>query len=417
MKKRTHYELLKAGAGYYTALAGLGIIIAMALAATWYMEHYGHIVTGMTNEIVWGMPHVFAVFLIVAASGVLNVASIGTVFGKAPYKPLGRLSAVMAAAVLAGGLMILVLDLGRPDRLIVAMTEYNFRSIFAWNIYLYNGFFAVVLLYLYTQMSQDWRVRRFYRPAGTLAFVWRLILTTGTGSIFGWLVARQAYDLAIFAPLFIALSLSFGLAFFILMMVALMRGDDRELGTGLVNRMGRLLGVLVAAAAYFTFVWALTDLYAAEHRDVVKYLFASGNIYSWLYWVGFIGLGTIVPMLLVFSNGARSSVKPVVTAALLVIVGGLSLMYFIIIGGQSYPLVLFPGKEVKSTFVDGQIASYAPSMPEILLGLGGVAVAIAITLVATKVLEILPRSLADAEVDPHTAAHEEEGGAGMKQAA
>jgi formate-dependent nitrite reductase membrane component NrfD len=45
--------------------------------------------------------------------------------------------------------MVLVLDLGRPDRLIVAMTEYNFKSIFAWNIILYNGFFAIVAVYKY----------------------------------------------------------------------------------------------------------------------------------------------------------------------------------------------------------------------------------------------------------------------------
>ena len=47
------------------------------------MEHHGHVVTGMNNQVVWGLPHVFAIFLIVAASGVLNVASIGSVFGRA----------------------------------------------------------------------------------------------------------------------------------------------------------------------------------------------------------------------------------------------------------------------------------------------------------------------------------------------
>ncbi len=403
MKKHFHYEYLQSRVGYYTALLSMGALMLIGLAAAYYMEHHGHVVTGMTNQIVWGMPHVFAVFLIVAASGILNVASIGTVFGRTAYKPLGRLSAVMAAAALAGGLVILVLDLGRPDRLIVAMTEYNFHSIFAWNIYLYNGFFAVVLLYLYTQMSQDFRVRRFYRTAGTLAFVWRLILTTGTGSIFGWLVARQAYDLAVFAPMFIALSFSFGLAIFILLMTALMRGDERPVGVGLVNRMGRLLGVFLAAAAYFTVVWWLTDLYAAEHRPVVQYLFFSGNVYSWLYWLGFIGVGTILPMLMVFSGSARTSMKPVIFASILTIIGGISLMYFVIIGGQSYPLVLFPGKEVKSSFLDGVVANYAPTMPEILLGIGGVAMGVAITLLAAKVLRILPVSLADAEVDPHLA--------------
>ena len=112
------------------------------------MEQHGHMVTGMNNQIVWGMPHVFAVFLIVAASGVLNVASIGSVFGKPVYKARAPLSGLLAMALLAGGLTVLMLDLGRADRLIVAMTHFNFKSIFALNVILYTGFFAIVALHM-----------------------------------------------------------------------------------------------------------------------------------------------------------------------------------------------------------------------------------------------------------------------------
>ena len=35
---------------------------------------------------------------------------------------------------------------------------------------------------------------------GIAALVWRFVLTTGTGSIFGFLVARQAYQSALLAP-------------------------------------------------------------------------------------------------------------------------------------------------------------------------------------------------------------------------
>ena len=119
------------------------LVIAAGLSAALYMEHYGHVVTGMSNQIVWGTPHVFAVFLIVAASGALNVASFSSVFNKLAYKPYARLSGVLAIACSrracgAGARP------GRPDRLLVAMTTYNFCSIFAWNIYLYTGFIAVV---------------------------------------------------------------------------------------------------------------------------------------------------------------------------------------------------------------------------------------------------------------------------------
>jgi Ni/Fe-hydrogenase subunit HybB-like protein len=112
---------------YWALLALLAAIAGIGGLAALYMEHEGHWVTGMTNQVVWGTPHVFAIFLIVAASGALNVASIASVFGKKPYKPLAPLSGLLAIALLVGGLLVLVLDLGRPERLIVAMTTYNFK--------------------------------------------------------------------------------------------------------------------------------------------------------------------------------------------------------------------------------------------------------------------------------------------------
>src|SRR3990167_629906 len=173
-----HYREIEGHSlGFLALLAGLGAIVLAGLGAAWYMEHNGHWVTGMTNQMVWGLPHVFAVFLIVAASGALNVASVASVFGKLEYKPLAPLSAVVSLAILAGGLAILAADLGRPDRLIVAMTHFNFKSIFALNMILYTGFFAIVAAYLWTMMER--RMNRHSRPAGLAAFIWRLSLTTG----------------------------------------------------------------------------------------------------------------------------------------------------------------------------------------------------------------------------------------------
>ena len=114
-------------------------ITAVGLGAAHYMELHGHVVTGMNNQVVWGLPHVFAIFMIVAASGVLNVASIGSVFGQTVYKHRAPLSGLLCIALLMGGLMVLMLDLGRPDRVIVAATHYNFKSVFAWNVFLYSG--------------------------------------------------------------------------------------------------------------------------------------------------------------------------------------------------------------------------------------------------------------------------------------
>jgi len=366
----------------------VGFLLA-GLAAALYMEHHGHYVTGMNNQIVWGMPHVFAIFLIVAASGALNVASIGTVFGKALYKPLGRLSGLLALALLLGGLAVLVLDLGRPDRLIVAMTTYNFKSIFAWNIYLYVGFIAVVVVYLWLQMER--RMHRFVPAAGMLAFLWRLILTTGTGSIFGFLVAREAYDSAVMAPLFIAMSFSFGLAAYILVLIAACRGTGRALGDVVLRRLGRLLGVFAALVLYLTAVQHLTNLYAAEHAGVERFILLEGGIITALFWVGQVLVGGVLPLLMVFRNTNRW----IALASLLVIIGGFAQVYVIVIGGQAWPLNLFPGMEISSSFYDGAISGYAPSLPEIALGLGGVALAALLVQFGVKVLRFLPATLAD----------------------
>src|SRR5512135_2889717 len=180
---------------YFYMLVALGAQIAgSGLCAEYYMEEHGHIVTGMNNQIVWGMPHVFAIFMIVAASGVLNVASVGSVFKKEVYKARAPLAGLLSIALLAGGLSVLMLDLGRPDRVIVAATHYNPTSVFAWNVLLYSGMAAIVAIYLWTLFER--RMNRYTKAAGIAALVWRFALTTGTGSIFAFLVARQAYQSA-----------------------------------------------------------------------------------------------------------------------------------------------------------------------------------------------------------------------------
>jgi molybdopterin-containing oxidoreductase family membrane subunit len=393
MKKIEYTAIEGKSPAYYGLLGGLGLVMLIGLLAVWHMEHQGHYVTGMTNQIVWGMPHVFAVFLIVAASGALNVASIASVFRKEEYEPLARLSGLLAIALLAGGLVVLLLDRGRPDRLIVAMTYYTFKSIFAWNIILYTGFFAIVGIYIWFMM--DHNMYKYKKAAGLAAFVWRLILTTGTGSIFGFLVARSAYDAALMAPMFIIMSFSFGLAVFILVLMASYNWTGRELGDEILSRLRNLLGVFVAAVLYFIIVYHLTNLYITEHHGVEKFILLEGGQFTKVFWIGQIILGGLVPLALIYAPGVRNCRKTLTVICTLIIIGGLSTMYTTIIGGQAYPLEIFPGYEVSSSFFDGVINDYTPSIYEIALGIGGVAVSLVIVAFVIKVLPFLPSSLAD----------------------
>nr|VFJ42404.1 MAG: prokaryotic molybdopterin-containing oxidoreductase family, membrane subunit [Candidatus Kentron sp. DK] len=412
MKTIDYVEIEGRSSGYLALVAILGLLAFAGLGASYYMEHHGHWVTGMSNQIVWGTPHIFAVFLIVAASGALNVASIASVFGRVMYKPLSRFSGLLAIALLVGGLVVLVLDLGRPDRLIVAMTSYNFKSVFAWNIFLYTGFILIVAAYLWMMMER--RMNRYSKPVGMFAFVWRLALTTGTGSIFGFLVARESFDAAIMGPMFVVMSFSYGLAFFILSLMWVYRASDWLLGDAVLQKLKNLLGVFVGGALYFVLVYHLTNLYITEHHGVEQFVLVSGGIYTQAFWFGVVILGSVVPFLIFYIPSTGRSRLGIMIGSLLVIVGGLAHMFVIIIGGQAYPLSMFPGKEVvvaqSGTFNFYGVASYAPSLPEIVLGVSGVAIALLLVSIALKVLRFLPDSLADDVVFPEGSATVEKEG-------
>ena len=380
---------------YWLLLSGIGLFVLLGLAAYLYMHHYGHVVTGMDNQIVWGLPHVFAVFLIVAASGALNVASIASVFNKPMYKPLAPLSAILALALMAGGLLVLVLDLGRSDRLIVAMTNFNFTSMFTWNVFLYSGFFALVGIYLWTML--DGSVKAYSQYAGTAAFLWRLILTTGTGSLFGFLIARELYGTAMLAPMFIIMSFAYGLAIYLMVLFAAYSWTDRPLGDAVVLRLKSLLAIFVAAVLYFVVTYHLTNLYFAKMHGVEAFILRDGGIYTQLFWVAQIGLGCVAPLVILLTSLGKQRFWIMVACALIVL-GGVSQMYVTIIGAQAFPLDLFPGMKQSSSFYDGEIHPYAPSLPELLLGLGGVAIALLMTTFAVKVLRLLPANLDDATV-------------------
>jgi molybdopterin-containing oxidoreductase family membrane subunit len=372
----------------FYGLLVLGALVTLAgLAAAHFMEEHGHIVTGMNNQVVWGLPHVFAIFMIVAASGVLNVASIGSVFGQTAYKPHAPLSGLLCVALLAGGLMVLMLDLGRPERIIVAATHYNFKSVFAWNIFLYSGMVGLVAVYLWTMFER--RYNHYAKPAGVAVLVWRFVLTTGTGSIFGFLVARQAYQSALLAPLFIVLSFGWGLAVFLIVQATLYAWNGRRLAPALLRRMARLLGIFVAASLYLVAVHHLTNLYYARQAAFEAFILRDGGVFPLLFWGGYVLAGSLLPLALLF-HPRWAGLRSTLAASALIVLGAFAWLFVFIIGGQAFPLDMFPGHVVSSGFGDGAVARYIPSLPELLLGIGGLGAAFLMTLVGVRVLDFLP---------------------------
>jgi Ni/Fe-hydrogenase subunit HybB-like protein len=280
-----------------------------------------------------------------------------------------------------------MLDLGRPDRIIIAATYFNPTSVFAWNIFLYSGFFTLAVLYLWTSMEK--RMYVWSRPVGFAMFAWRVILTSGTGLIFAFLVVRQAYASALLPPMFIVLSFAWGLAVFLLVQAAMFAWNDKVIDPAILKRMKNLLGLFVISSLYLVVAYHMTNLYFAKQTGFEHFILRDGGIYPLLFWGGYVLFGSLLPVALVYTPGLGGP-KAIVAASSLVVVGSFALLYVFIIGGQAYPLSIFPGYEVSSSFGDGQIGKYIPSLPEVLLGSGGLAIAYLIILIGTRIFNTMP---------------------------
>ena len=180
-----------------------------------------------------------------------------------------------------------------------------------------------------------------------------------------------------------------------LVLTAAGRGSGRVLGDALLFRLKNLLAVFVSAVLYFVLAYHITNLYATEHHGYEAFILNFESLYSKLFWIGQVGLGSLVPLALFYAPRTRTCRISTHVGAGLVILGGLIQMYVIIIGGQAYPLVLFPGMEESSSFYDGVVASYIPSIWEFLLGFTGVAISLIVVVAGLGALGILPEDLSD----------------------
>jgi len=373
---------------FWALLALLGIPLVLAGGAYFYIEHHGHIVTGMDNQFVWGLPHVFAVFLIIAATGALNIAMAASVFGKTVYRPVAPLSALASLGLLVGGLALLMLDLGRSDRMVTAVMQLNPASWFARRVIFYDGYMASVGVYLWFLLER--RMNRYVRPAAIVAFFWQLLLITSTGLEFGFNF-RAVYDSVLYAPMFIAFSSAYGAAALILILLAVCRWEERPVSDELLHRLKNWLGISVGASLFFALLFLGTKYELVRSREVARFLLFDGGVYTALLWLGQLALGGVLPLALLLRT--QLSRTALVAASALVVLGGFAQMYVTLIGGQAYPQILFPGMLESSSFFDGEIHPYTPSVPEVLLGLGGVALAAALIAVALRVLALLPERL------------------------
>ena len=279
MKRIVYREWRLAPAALLGLLASLAAVAGIGGLAFWYMEHQGHWVTGMNNEVVWGIPISLPSSSSSPPPAPSTSPSIGTVFGKPTYQAPGPLLRPFGGGAADRGAHGTGPRSGSPrsaDRghdqlqlsLHLCLEHHSLFGLRGHRRRLFGDHGG----------SQG---RAVHRPAGIFAFVWRLLLTTGTGSIFGFIVARQAFDTAVLAPMFIVMSFLYGLAIFMLVLMFAFAQDQRPIGPYIIKRLKGLMGIFIAAVLLFILIYFLTKLYGAKNYDLVSSIWSAVAAIPW----------------------------------------------------------------------------------------------------------------------------------------
>ncbi len=371
---------------YYITLAILAGLALAGVYSTYMMCAKGIYLSGMTNRIPWGLQIVMAVFYIGLSAGSLVVSGLYGIFGKIEYKPFARMAAYLAMLFLIAGLLSIVTDQGRVDRVLhEPFSHFNLGSMFSINPALYCGHIMICVIYLWALFNEKYRLTKV---ASVTVVLWALSVHTGTGAIFAF-VPRELYNSPLLPPSFIAAALSSGAAFMVILIVTLFRIAKRHLDMALIIWLGRLEAVFVIVALYVVVIENVHRFYLIESREAAHY-FLFGGFHSLLFWVGLIGVGSIVPALILFNKKTGTSIRWILFASALVVIGVLCERFLIVIPGQTHAPDLFPGMEVVGTVLSEGNVFYKISFLELLQALGVLGLIGFLFLWGLKLLALLP---------------------------
>jgi len=209
---------------YYTWLAVLVVFCVIGLNAYSTQLVHGLAVTGMSDQVSWGVYIANFTFLVgVAAAAVMLVIPV-YIYRNEELHDLVIFGELLAVAAILMCLAFVTVDLGRPDRfwhLIPGIGEFNFPdSMLSWDVIVLNGYLLLNVhicgYLLYCRYRGTKPSKWFYIPFVFIGIFWAVSIHTVTAFLYVGLGGRPFWNSAIVGPRFIASAFTAGPALIIL---------------------------------------------------------------------------------------------------------------------------------------------------------------------------------------------------------
>lgn len=377
----------------------------------------GHIVTGMRDNVVWGIYIVnFIFFMGISYAGAIVSGSLHLF--KADWRhPVIRIAEWITIISLLIGPLYILLCIGRLDRLHYLLLFGRIQSPITWDVIAITTDIVGCLLFLYMALLRDFAYQRDYpqhnipkwkqKLYGILAnkyhdtpdqraklkrtvnimSVMVIAIAIIVYSVLAWIFSvtlQPGWHSTIFGPYFVIAAVYSGTAVLIIAMWIFRK--IYKLGKVITythfRNIGMILLVLGALFGYFTFSEYLTKWYGSEKNDeyLIDVLF---NRYYWLFIFSNYA-GVLLPLIILGFPKFRT-INSITFTAVIVVLALWVNRYLIVVPTLESPYL--PIQDGDPAFIH-----YSGTWVEWTLTLGGIGTFLLLFTLASKLIPIVPYS-------------------------
>jgi len=430
-KSKKEEDLLKhmvsTSKSYKIWVAFLLIVILFGIYAYYRQIRYGLIVTAMRDYTSWGI-YISNFVFYVAISLVGSLFSCILKLNKNKWAdPLARISEIIAVAAIACATVIIIVDMGRPERLVYVFKYLRIQSPIIWDVIIINTYLSISLLLLYVSLLPDialcrdrlteipkWKKRmyRFWsinwvnhpkqfsmlKKASRILALLVLPIAFAIHTITSWLFAttwRPGWDSTNLGPYFVSGAFMAGAGVIIVAMYIIRK--QLKLHDYITNahfdNMGKLLVLLSLVYLYFNINEYLGPSFkmVGVEGEHINELFIGK--YAPMYWFVQLG-GLVIPILLMFFKMFRKPL-PIFIISLFVVIGAWLKRYLIVIPSLQHPYL--PIQDVDESYLH-----YVPTWEEWAITCASFASMLFIITILIKLFPVIPVNEKDTQTEPGT---------------
>ena len=401
--------------GFLVWMGFLVISLSACIYAYYIQWDKGLIVTGLRDYVSWGMYIANFIFFVATSLVGMLISSVLGLMGYKWVKPITRIAEIIAVAFAAIAGLVIVSDMGRPERLPYVFMYGRIQSPILWDVTVVTTYLVLsTLLYFlplipdlaiskgrightpkwlqstYEVLSVNWKhtPQQYKILLKSVRILLIVIIPTAFAihTVTSWLLAvtpRPGWDSTIFGPYFLTGAFVAGSAAVVIMMYFVRTNYklDKYLTLYHFDMMGKLLVLVSLVYLYFNINEFLVPAYKMKTADAIHLHDIFVGEYALMFWSVQL-LGLVLPIILLLFRFFRKPL-PIMIISIVVLVAAWFKRLIIVVPTQENPYL-------PKQFVPDAWMVYHPTVIESAITVGAILLAIIIITLLVKLFPVIP---------------------------